>query len=73
MQPKHARTCSNAAGAVPAPDEEKKGMGETLVLGGLFGLWYLFNIYFNMWALPPFSWHYSHARMFMHASLCAAS
>ena len=27
--------------------------GRTLVLGALFGGWYLFNIYFNMFALSP--------------------
>lgn len=27
----------------------KSKLGETLVLGSLFGLWYLFNIYFNIY------------------------
>ena len=31
-----------------APAEEEGGKGKTLYLGFLFGLWYLFNIQFNM-------------------------
>lgn len=40
------------ATAVPDNADEgakAKGMRETLVLGSLFGLWYLFNIYFNIY------------------------
>ena len=33
--------------------EEKKSLSSTLVLGALFGGWYLFNIYFNMCPPPP--------------------
>uniref|UniRef100_A0A2P2MAC4 Sugar phosphate transporter domain-containing protein n=2 Tax=Rhizophora mucronata TaxID=61149 RepID=A0A2P2MAC4_RHIMU len=29
--------------------EKSGGLGRTLVLGSLFGLWYLFNIYFNIY------------------------
>ncbi|XP_076920859.1 triose phosphate/phosphate translocator, non-green plastid, chloroplastic-like [Bidens hawaiensis] len=43
---------SSAQNDVPAAEEENKNksrMTETLVLGLLFGLWYLFNIYFNIY------------------------
>ncbi|KAL6766545.1 hypothetical protein ACKKBG_A36455 [Auxenochlorella protothecoides x Auxenochlorella symbiontica] len=37
--------------AVPVPEEgpKKSAMVETLLLGSLFGLWYLFNIWFNIY------------------------
>jgi hypothetical protein len=38
--------CQLAPAAAPA--EEEGGTGKTLYLGFLFGLWYLFNIQFNM-------------------------
>ncbi|KAL3512823.1 hypothetical protein ACH5RR_025540 [Cinchona calisaya] len=40
------------ATSVPETAGEKpegKALGDTLVLGSLFGLWYLFNIYFNIY------------------------
>lgn len=43
--------CPLPAAVVAAAAEEGKeegGMGRTLTLGLLFGLWYLFNIQFNM-------------------------
>lgn len=36
-----------AAAAAEEP-KEQGGIGQTLTLGILFGLWYLFNIQFNM-------------------------
>ncbi|CAA0826663.1 Phosphoenolpyruvate/phosphate translocator 1-chloroplastic [Striga hermonthica] len=40
-----------AAAETAGPDEtsKSKGLRDTLVLGTLFGLWYLFNIYFNIY------------------------
>jgi solute carrier family 35, member E1 len=42
-----------AAGKVAAADgaveEAGGGLVKTLQLGSLFGLWYLFNIYFNIY------------------------
>ncbi|XP_062200019.1 phosphoenolpyruvate/phosphate translocator 1, chloroplastic-like [Phragmites australis] len=38
-----------AAGKVGAEGEEDGGLAKTLQLGALFGLWYLFNIYFNIY------------------------
>ncbi|KAL3655381.1 hypothetical protein CASFOL_001167 [Castilleja foliolosa] len=40
-----------AAAETVSPEEspKSKGFGDTLVLGTLFGLWYLFNIYFNIY------------------------
>lgn len=48
------------ATSVPESAGEKpqsKGLSDTLVLGILFGLWYLFNIYFNIYnkQVFPFS------------------
>ncbi|CAI9112690.1 OLC1v1013165C1 [Oldenlandia corymbosa var. corymbosa] len=40
-----ATSVPEAAGEKP----EGKALGGTLVLGSLFGLWYLFNIYFNIY------------------------
>ncbi|XP_076885822.1 phosphoenolpyruvate/phosphate translocator 2, chloroplastic-like [Bidens hawaiensis] len=40
---------SSGQNDVPAAEEKKSKMAETLVLGLLFGLWYLFNIYFNIY------------------------
>lgn len=43
-------SCSAAGDAVAAPKaEEGGGLMKTLWLGSLFGLWYLFNIYFNIY------------------------
>uniref|UniRef100_A0A0E0LU18 Sugar phosphate transporter domain-containing protein n=1 Tax=Oryza punctata TaxID=4537 RepID=A0A0E0LU18_ORYPU len=39
--------CGAAAGDAKA--EEEGGLAKTLQLGALFGLWYLFNIYFNIY------------------------
>ncbi|XP_076952653.1 triose phosphate/phosphate translocator, non-green plastid, chloroplastic-like [Bidens hawaiensis] len=48
-----AASLSSRQNDVPAAEEEEKNnkskMTETLVLGVLFGLWYLFNIYFNIY------------------------
>ncbi|XP_062191717.1 phosphoenolpyruvate/phosphate translocator 2, chloroplastic-like [Phragmites australis] len=41
--------CSAAGDAAPAKPEEEGGLVKTLQLGALFGLWYLFNIYFNIY------------------------
>jgi solute carrier family 35 protein E1 len=38
-----------ADGIRPVPEPAKKGNSGTLVLGALFGAWYLFNIYFNIY------------------------
>ncbi|CAH9104399.1 unnamed protein product [Cuscuta europaea] len=51
----HAASGPESAGEAP----QSKGLTDTLVLGSLFGLWYLFNIYFNIYnkqVLKPF--HY---------------
>uniref|UniRef100_A0A0E0AUC0 Sugar phosphate transporter domain-containing protein n=1 Tax=Oryza glumipatula TaxID=40148 RepID=A0A0E0AUC0_9ORYZ len=40
--------CGAAAGDAKA-EEEEGGLAKTLQLGALFGLWYLFNIYFNIY------------------------
>ena len=43
-------SCGAAGDAVAAPTaEEGGGLMKTLWLGSLFGLWYLFNIYFNIY------------------------
>ncbi|CAA2956026.1 phosphoenolpyruvate phosphate translocator 1, chloroplastic [Olea europaea subsp. europaea] len=42
-----ATSVPESAGAGESP--KSKGIGDTLVLGSLFGLWYLFNIYFNIY------------------------
>lgn len=43
-------SCGAAGDAVAAPNaEEGGGLMKTLWLGSLFGLWYLFNIYFNIY------------------------
>ncbi|XP_066323009.1 phosphoenolpyruvate/phosphate translocator 2, chloroplastic-like [Miscanthus floridulus] len=43
-------SCGAAGDAVAAPSaEEGGGLTKTLWLGSLFGLWYLFNIYFNIY------------------------
>ncbi|CAD6248896.1 unnamed protein product [Miscanthus lutarioriparius] len=43
-------SCGAAGDAVAAPSaEEGGGLMKTLWLGSLFGLWYLFNIYFNIY------------------------
>ncbi|KZV45691.1 phosphoenolpyruvate/phosphate translocator 1, chloroplastic-like [Dorcoceras hygrometricum] len=42
-----ARATAESADAAEVP--ESKSMVDTLVLGTLFGLWYLFNIYFNIY------------------------
>ena len=34
--------------AVSGESEEEGGLGKQLVLGGLFVIWYGFNIYYNM-------------------------
>lgn len=41
----------NPLTAAPAPEEESSasGLAQTLFLGSLFGLWYLFNIWFNIY------------------------
>ncbi|EPS58992.1 phosphate/phosphoenolpyruvate translocator [Genlisea aurea] len=41
------RASSEKAGAAEIPDS--KNFVDTLVLGSLFGAWYLFNIYFNIY------------------------
>ncbi|KAL0364571.1 UNVERIFIED_CONTAM: Triose phosphate/phosphate translocator, non-green plastid, chloroplastic [Sesamum angustifolium] len=41
------RATAETAGAAEAPGS--KSFADTLVLGSLFGLWYLFNIYFNIY------------------------
>lgn len=41
------RATSESASAAETP--KSKGFADTLVLGTLFGLWYLFNIYFNIY------------------------
>ncbi|KAG8047139.1 hypothetical protein GUJ93_ZPchr0008g13389 [Zizania palustris] len=38
-----------AAGEAAGKTEEEGGLAKTLQLGALFGLWYLFNIYFNIY------------------------
>jgi solute carrier family 35 protein E1 len=38
-----------AAGAAGKAEEESGGLMKTLQLGLFFGLWYLFNIYFNIY------------------------
>jgi len=38
-----------AAAAADAAEKSEGGLGKTLVLGGLFGAWYAFNIYFNIY------------------------
>ncbi|CAH9146124.1 unnamed protein product [Cuscuta epithymum] len=51
----HVASGTDSAGQAP----QSKGLTDTLVLGSLFGLWYLFNIYFNIYnkqVLKPF--HY---------------
>lgn len=40
------RAAAESAGAAEIP---KSNVKDTLVLGSLFGLWYLFNIYFNIY------------------------
>lgn len=43
-------SCGAAGDAVAAPKaEEGGGLVKTLWLGSLFALWYLFNIYFNIY------------------------
>lgn len=43
------RTDGRRATRTPCAGEEgKSDLKQTLLLGSLFGLWYLFNIYFNM-------------------------
>ncbi|WVZ93753.1 hypothetical protein U9M48_039710 [Paspalum notatum var. saurae] len=39
----------DATGDAAAEEEEGGGLVKTLQLGALFGLWYLFNIYFNIY------------------------
>ena len=39
---------SSTVFAADAAEKSEGGLGKTLVLGGLFGAWYAFNIYFNM-------------------------
>lgn len=41
------RATAESAGAAETP--KSKSVRDTLVLGSLFGLWYLFNIYFNIY------------------------
>ncbi|KAI3464102.1 hypothetical protein Pfo_020765 [Paulownia fortunei] len=41
------RATAESAGAAESP--KSKSFADTLVLGTLFGLWYLFNIYFNIY------------------------
>ncbi|KAL0385085.1 UNVERIFIED_CONTAM: Phosphoenolpyruvate/phosphate translocator 1, chloroplastic [Sesamum radiatum] len=41
------RATAESAGAAETPGS--KSFADTLVLGSLFGLWYLFNIYFNIY------------------------
>ncbi|KAL8529877.1 hypothetical protein ACS0TY_007077 [Phlomoides rotata] len=41
------RASAESAGAAETP--KSKSVRDTLVLGSLFGLWYLFNIYFNIY------------------------
>jgi len=43
-----ARTVATKA-AAGAAGGEGGGIGQTLLLGGFFGLWYLFNIFFNIY------------------------
>ncbi|KAK9090387.1 hypothetical protein Sjap_023564 [Stephania japonica] len=38
-----------SASAEEDGEKEKSAMAQTLLLGSLFGLWYLFNIYFNIY------------------------
>ncbi|KAF0892002.1 hypothetical protein E2562_012482 [Oryza meyeriana var. granulata] len=48
-RPRHV-ACGAAGGdAADAKAEEEGGLVKTLQLGALFGLWYLFNIYFNIY------------------------
>ncbi|KAL6640104.1 hypothetical protein ACP70R_022414 [Stipagrostis hirtigluma subsp. patula] len=44
-----ARHVACGAGAAKAKEEEGGGLLKTLQLGAMFGLWYLFNIYFNIY------------------------
>ena len=44
-----AASASAAAAAQGAGEEAGGGLVKTLQLGALFGLWYLFNIYFNIY------------------------
>ena len=50
---RRCRHVAAAAGKVAAADtageEAGGGLAKTLQLGALFGLWYLFNIYFNIY------------------------
>jgi solute carrier family 35, member E1 len=43
------RSVAAADGAAAAGEEGSGGLSKTLQLGALFGLWYLFNIYFNIY------------------------
>ncbi len=38
---------------LPAGEVPASGSKKTLLLGALFGGWYLFNIYFNLYVSPP--------------------
>ncbi|GER53174.1 phosphate/phosphoenolpyruvate translocator [Striga asiatica] len=50
-EPESDRVVPRASSETVGPEEspKSKGMRDTLVLGSLFGLWYLFNIYFNIY------------------------
>ncbi|CAA0836129.1 Phosphoenolpyruvate/phosphate translocator 1-chloroplastic [Striga hermonthica] len=50
-EPESDRVVPRASSESVGPEEspKSKGMRDTLVLGTLFGLWYLFNIYFNIY------------------------
>ncbi|CAA6661216.1 unnamed protein product [Spirodela intermedia] len=55
----------------PSPTEAKpagEGLLQTLQLGGLFGLWYLFNIYFNIFnkQVLVFSCFISYVPLYIH-------
>jgi solute carrier family 35, member E1 len=45
----HQVACAAAAGNAAKAKEEGGGFLQTLQLGFMFGLWYLFNIYFNIY------------------------
>lgn len=46
---RHVAAAGKVAAAQGAGEEAGGGLVKTLQLGALFGLWYLFNIYFNIY------------------------
>jgi solute carrier family 35 protein E1 len=55
------RSVAAASGKAAAEEPAEEGgaaLGKTLQLGVFFGLWYLFNIYFNIYNKQVSSRHY---------------